>query len=115
MTAKNQNAEVYQGADKVLRFRVPGKDFTGGQFRYIASYFNALGAALITKTEGGAVVRIAAGAVMGNEVIEVPLVPADTATLAGVFHHELRAWDAGGVEDVVADGGLTVTESSTKT
>lgn len=57
--------------------------------------------ALVTKT-------LASGITVATSTVSVTLAPADTASLAGVYYHELQVTDAGGRVFTALSGYVTI-------
>lgn len=93
MTERNQNIEVHQGDD--FTFEVPvldGEngaplDLTGAALRWLLAAAATDTVPLIEKTVSGGGVTITDSA---GGLVVVTLAPADTASLNGIFHHELE-------------------------
>jgi len=100
------NKSMKSGDDKVMPFSVVDNSgnavtVTGGSATYaIANSVD--GPALVTKTS-------AAGAItLSGSTITVTLVPADTASMAGVYYHELEVTDSDGDVFTPACGTMTI-------
>ena len=118
MSVLNALVEIFSGDTKILRYTVKDGlgvviNITGGAFRWglfkldpNESEPTARGSALVPPGEKAVSSGITITDAV-NGVLEVALVPADTATLKGDFYHELQMV-LGGETSTVAFGQINI-------
>ena len=109
MTTTDQNFTMWAGEDKDITVNLVDADgdaygdLTGLTFAWKMATSENASAALVSKTPTGT-----------TDSIAFSLADTDTQSLApGVYYHECRVTDAGGDEDVVFTGGITLKASIT--
>lgn len=108
MALTNQDVTLYQGDHHNIVMTVAsGVDLSTATAIEYAAAVNATDASLITKTLGSGVTADS------STQATIALVPGDTSSLSGGYHHELRVTSADGDTAVVAVGTLTVNASVT--
>ena len=98
---------MYSGDSKNLQFTITDNDdtpvdLTGATSSWILAA-SADGSALVTKTSGAGEITYSGGS---TNIATVAVDPADTASLAGRYYHELQITDTGG--DVSTNAGTAI-------
>lgn len=119
MKLADQNVFMYQGDDFALAVTIADTeqdsglaDLTGFTALTWALAKSDHAAPLIEKTSGAAEVTVVGDPTLG--VVRVVLLSDDTATLKGVFRHELELIDAGGAIHTVMVGDFTILQTIIK-
>lgn len=108
-----QNVEIWQGEYKELPFSVVDQngapfDLTGATMTYKICVGNASGAVQLTKTTASGISITSATAGTGK----ITLAAVDTASISGVFYHELGITDASSHPEVGFVGTITINASA---
>lgn len=103
------NFEMFSGNTRVLKVSVLDQDeavvdITGASAEYIFAKRAGHSPAIFSKTVGSGIVITDATA----GLLEVTIVPADTESLVGAYHHELEIQDASGRRTTVLFGTVNV-------
>jgi hypothetical protein len=113
MASENQNFSMWQGENKTIEIAVVDEngnvveiqEGTKAIWKLLDSVAST--EAHVTKTELNGISWKVGG------LIDIELTPSDTATLLGVYYHELRIIDPNLSEHVITTGKVTIKQSAT--
>jgi len=98
---------MYSGDSKTLEITITDSDgvavdLTGATVKYAIALSSTASAALVSKATGGS------GITTASNVATVTLASADTATLAGVYYHEMEITTVLGAVTTAMTGTITI-------